>query len=385
MLVFTYQAIKKFPLHFLLLLSLITLFGCGGARSPQQSNFVPVRPDPTSTPDLASSPGQPTPVVSDQVAVSSYAHPSGRFGINYPDNWRFFERPDGVVFIDPSDQAGYSVFFYDVGEIYSEQELNQYLVTFVAKNFAQKETGFSPMGEEQQVNGAIVAQFASLDPNLGRAINEVRVSQQDTIIFVLLLSATETQWQASQNQLQALANTFTSLDTAPAVEAAPTTEPPVWVLTGPASNEFGFFYPSDWEILRQDESLITVAMPETDVRFTASNFIWPEVEDEAKEAAEKAALNYIETLRQEYKDVQHLPPAEFQLDTVADATTIDFLYTTQQGTAMAGSVITAASQGKIYQVVFTSSAEAYEAALQWFNPMYKSFKILPAEEIIEEP
>jgi hypothetical protein len=40
------------------------------------------------------------------------------------------------------------------------------------------------------------------------------------------------------------------------------------------------------------------------------------------------------------------------------------------------SIITAANEGKIYQMVLPPH-ELY-VALQWFNPMYKSFKILPA-------
>jgi hypothetical protein len=50
---------------------------------------------------------------------------------------------------------------------------------------------------------------------------------------------------------------------------------------------------------------------------------------------------------------------------------------------MAGSLITAVSEGQLYRITFLAPAEMYEGALQWFNPMYKSFTILPAEELIE--
>jgi hypothetical protein len=109
----------------------------------------------------------------------------------------------------------------------------------------------------------------------------------------------------------------------------------------------------------------------------------PTAKDNAA-AAQKAAQTYADSLSKEYKEVQTRPVETFQLDQITDGATIDFLYTAADGTAKAGSIITAASEGKLYRVVFSSSAEVYQFALQWFNPMYQSFKILPAEEIIEE-
>jgi hypothetical protein len=374
---------ERFVRSFLILILLLVLSNCGDTESANRPDFQPIRPDPTST--LTASPlGTPTSVVSDQAGLSSYTHFTQRFSQSYPANWQFFERPDGVVFIDPGDQAGYSVFFSDVGQTYSEQELNQYLVTFVTKNFAEKEADFTPLSQEQQADGSIVAQFASVDPKLGQAMNEVRVSQKDTIVYVIFISATEEQWQISQNQFHRLADMLTPLNTSPVVETSPTDEPPVWLLTGPTSSTFGFFYPSDWEIARQDESSVAVTMPDTNITFEASMSDVSGAKDDPK-AAEKAALKYIKNLDKDYKDVQNLPPAKFQLDQITDAATIDFLYTAADGTQMAGSVITAASEGKMYQVVFTSSAELYDFALQWFNPMYQSFKILPADEVILEP
>ena len=392
---------KKRRLCFLLPLILIVLLSsCGYTRPPNQPDFVPIRPDdPTSTPQAsaAAPASKPTPAISDQVQLSNFTHSSNRFSISYPENWQFFERPDGVVFIDPGDQAGYGVFFSDAGQVYSEQELNQYLVTFVSKNFVDKDADFAPISQEQKVDGSVVAQFSSIDPNLGQAMNEVRVTQKETIVFVLYLSATEEQWQVSQNQLHRLADTFTIIDTTPVASpqaafgsaqpplgtAPPTDEPPEWVLTGPTSSQFGFFYPSDWEILRQDEVSVAVGMPDSDLVFEASVSNSSEAKDKA-EAAKKAAQKYVDSLSQDYQDVQTRPVETFQLDQITDGATIDFLYTAADGTPKAGSIITVASEGKLYQVVFSSSAEVYQAALQWFNPMYKSFKILPAEEIILE-
>lgn len=375
---------KQRYLCFLLPLTLLILSSCGGAQSSNPPAFQPIRPDPTSTTVAASAPapvGPPTSVISTQVGLSSFTHPTRRFSISYPENWQYFERPDGVVFIDPGDQAGYGVFFNDAGQVYSVQELNQYLVTFVTKNFVGKDADFAPLSQEQKADGSTVAQFSSKDPNLGPALNEVRVSQRDTIVFVLYLSATEAQWQASQNQLHRLADSFTIIDTTPAATSPATDEPPEWLLTGPTSSTFGFFYPSNWQILRRDEVSVTVGMPETDLVFEASVADSPQAKDTA-EAAQKAAQKYVDSLNKDYKGVQTRPVEKFQLDQVTDGATIDFLYTAADGTSKAGSLITAVSEGKLYQVVFSSSAAAYQVALQWFNPMYKSFRILPTGEVI---
>jgi len=370
---------------FLLLIVLLVLASCGDSRPPNQPDFQPIRPDATAAPTIASAVTvQPTSAIPEGVALSTFTHSSQRFSISHPETWQPFERPDGVVFIDPGDAAGYGVFFNDAGQVYSDKDLNQYLVTFVAKNFVDQDADFAPLSQEQQPDGSIVAQFSSKDPNLGQAISEVRVSQKETFVFVLYLSATEAQWQVSQNGLHRLAETFTILDTAPATSVPPTDEPPEWVLTGPLNNTFGFFYPDDWEILRQDETSVAVGMPETDLVFEASVANAPTAKDNA-EAAQKAAQKYVDELKKDYKDVQTRPVEKFQLDQMTDGATVDFLYTAADGTAKAGSIITAVNEGKLYQVIFSSSAEFYQGALQWFNPMYKSFKILPVEDIIQEP
>jgi hypothetical protein len=135
---------KRFVYFFLSLIVLLVLSNCGDARPTNRPDFQPIRPDPTQTVASGSPAGAPTSVISDQVGLSSYAHFTNRFQIKYPANWQFYERPDGVVFIDPGDQTGYSVFFSDVGKTYSAAELGQYLMTFVAKNFAGKEAASRP-------------------------------------------------------------------------------------------------------------------------------------------------------------------------------------------------------------------------------------------------
>jgi hypothetical protein len=378
--------VKKIFLCFVLPVTLIfALPACRNATSPNQPLPTPIRPDPTSTPTATALPAHtptPTSVVSDLVTTNTYTHTTHRFSINQPENWQLSERPDGVIFVEPGDHAGYSVFFNDVGQAYSQQELNQYLVAFVAENFVDEKSDFSVISQEDQADGSVEAQFSTLDPNLGQTINEVRVSQVDTIVFVRFLSATQEQWEISQDRLQALGDTFTPLDTVPVTETPPPEEPPVWVLIGPTNNQFGFFYPSDWEILEQRENTVLVGLSDSEMMFEAGVFDWPGASDDP-EAAEKAALAYLTNISKKYEDVENLPPAEFPLDTVT-GTTVDFLYTTAEGVAMAGSVITAAYDEQMFRVVFTAPAEFYGAALQWFNPMYQSFKILPADEMIQK-
>lgn len=370
-----------FLLEFFILIGLI---GCGGKTPIGQTGFIPISPDPTSTPNLHGASGTPggssNSVVPEQIAITTYTHPDNRFSIDYPANWQIFERPDGVVFVDPDDQAGYSVVFNDAAQSYSEEELNQYLVTFVANNFVDEESGFSALSQETRGDGSVVAQFSSMDPNLGPAINEIRVAQHDTLVFVVMISTTEEQWQISRAKLQGLANSFSPLDTSPIVGAVPRTEP-IWVLIGSTHNQFGFLYPSDWIILQQDDAIVRVKMEDYDIIFEGSVTDGPFEKDDLQSAAEEAAQAFVDGLSEKYKDVQSRSIAEFPLGQV-NGVTIDFLYTTEDGTTMAGSVIAAASDDKIFRTVFTAPAPLYKTALQWFNPMYKSFKILPSDELI---
>jgi hypothetical protein len=362
-------------LFFSLFVALIFTQACG---NPTSSKLVTSALSLTATAPLPTQ--TPTPIISSQLILRKYTHPSRRFSLEHPDNWKFFERDDGVILLHPSGKAGYSIVFSDVGKLYNEQELNQYLVSFVAKHFAGDGSNFEPISQETRSDGSVVAQFAWIDPNLGPTVSELQVYQKDTIVYVLHLSTAEEQWDIVHEELEKLTETFVSLDTTPLPTAEPTTEPPVWTLIGPIDKEFGFFYASDWEIAEQSKNAVSVVLPAEQLSFTASTFDWPHVMGDPK-SAEKAALAHLEN----YEDVQSLPPAEFPLDTATGAT-IDFIYKDSKGVDMAGSVITAAHQGKMYKVVFSAPAATYEQALQWFNPMYKSFRFLSPEDIVtEEP
>ncbi len=332
-------------------------------------------PTPSETPiPIATS------IISDQTAIKTYRH--NRFRIDHPEHWQVFERPDGVIFVEPNNQAGYSVVFSDVGTSYNEQELKQYLITFVAQNFANESSNFKAISQEHKPDGSVIAQFSSIDPNFGQAISQVRVLQKDTLVFVVYFNVAEEQWAISEKSLQTLSNTFQPLDSTPLSAIEPTDESPIWALIGPTEKTFGFLYADDWQILEQSQNLISVGQPENGMFFTVSRFAWPQARIDPK-AAEKAALAHIETLSATYQAVQNLPPSEFPLHTESGAT-IDFIYTTEGENFIAGSVITAVHNGKMYKVVFTAPSDFYEAALQWFNPMYKSFKFLEPETFMKE-
>jgi hypothetical protein len=356
----------------------LILTGCGPSPARNAGTFVPIRPDPTATPTLpvSGSPPPPTSVVSDQVHISRFTHSSQRFSLNYPENWQPFEQPNGVQLIEPDGHAGYTVLFTDLGQPYTPEELGRLLVSLVRDNFVKKEEGFEVISQETQANGSIVARFSTIDPNLGQTINEVRLWQQETLAFIVLISATTEQWAVSQRSLQSLADTLTVHDAGPVAQTTPTTTPPTWELIGPASNRFGFFYPSNWQVARQDENVVTVVMPEQPVTFEAQLIT-------GKDTPEAAAQAFIDTLAGQSAQFDSLPPAEFPLDTLTGLT-VDFLYTPPNGPAMAGTIIVAGGPEGLYQIVFTAPAEFFEPALQWFNPMYQSFRILNPADLVPQ-
>lgn len=359
---------------------LLTIFlaACQDQAVAPPSAAVSDSPTSTPRPVEATPVITPTPVLSAETATERYTHSTGRFSIDFPTAWQVFEQPAGVIFIQPENQAGYSIFFNDVGQSYTTEALNQYLVTFVAQNFVDENSDFQAISQEQLDDGSVVAQFAARDAYLGPAINEIRVIQVETIIFIFLVSTSEAQWAVSAGPLQALADTFTALDTSPSEPVPGPSAEPVWELTGPASNRFGFVAPSDWETLYRDATTVVVGLPDENIRFEATTFDW----DGVTTAAE-AAQTYLTNNADQYQALESLPVTDFPLDSSPGAT-IDFLYTAQDELPMAGSIITAAHEGRLYRLVFTAPAQYYEGALAWFNPMYQSFRFLEPEQLIDE-
>lgn len=340
---------------------------------------------PTQVPRSLASPGSsqtiaPTPVVQENVPLKEFVHDSNRFSIQFPETWQSFESEDGAVFFEPGDRAGISVFFDDVQDTYTTDDLNLYLTNYLLHNFLNKETHFRPISQDTRPNHVVVAQFSSTNDARGETMNELRVLQQDTIVFLVLLNATLEQWDVSADRLRELADTFTPQDTnSRPSDPAEDAKAPIWVLVGPESKAFGFFRASDWEIKRQEENLVAVDHEETGMTFTAAKFSWPNAAIEAK-ASEMAALAEAQALTELHSDLEHLPPQPFPLAGEQGAT-IDFLYTSADGTKIAGSVVTAVHQGQMFKIIFTAPADIYEAALEWFNPMLRSFNFLSPEEI----
>lgn len=361
-------------------LCFVVLFGF------QACNGSSAGPEPTPTPALSLPTADRSASLSalEESNQNPYTHSTERFSLRYPEGWEVVERADGVIILAPDDQAGYSVVFSDVGQRYTDEQLNQYLVTFVAQNFVDDSATFQPISQQTTPDGTVIAQFSSIDQNLGPTTSEVRVRQQDTVVFVSHVSAPNAIWQQASEQLQSLVDTFTPLNTESEMEVAQPTKEPEWTLVGPKSQEFGFLYADDWEILEQQENSVSVGHTDTEMIFSADKFNWPNAAVDPQ-AAEKAAVEHIETLSAAYERVRSLPAEAFPVAEVTGAT-IDFLYVDDQEREIAGSVITAVHKGQMHKIVFTAPAELYDAALVWFNPMHRSFTFLSPDIVVtEEP
>lgn len=353
---------------FVLLIFLAAVVACTGTP-PSAATASLSSPVPTTT-AIASSTEVPAASLNLSETVT-FTHSSQLFAINRPSDWQIVEQDNGVVALSPVNRAGLTVIFTNNGESYTSTQLEQYLLGFIAQNFDQDGADFKALSLEQRADGSIAADFSVHDPEFERMVSQARVVQQDGVIFLVYSSAPETIWQAYSEPLQALVNSLVPLDTTGLQMSTP--EPPVWTLIGPDSQEFGFLVSNDWQIVYRDQHEVSTESPSGKMRFTASNFTWPDAAN--PQAAQDAALAHLAELTQVYTDVQHLPPTEFPLDTATGAT-IDFVYIDENGEPVAGSVITGVGNGKMHKVEFTAPTDFYDAALGWFNPMYKSFKFL---------
>jgi hypothetical protein len=361
-----------------LLILLIAAVACNESSPDAERAQLP-SPVPTAT--VTALPTE-TPIpplnLSDTV---TFTHTNRLFAINHPNDWQIVEQDNGVVVLSPANRMGLTVVFTNAGESYSSAELEQYLLGFIAQNFDQAGADFEALGLEQRADGSIVADFSAQDPEFERMVNQVKVIQQDGVIFLVYASAPETVWQAYSESLQALVNSLAPLETTGLQERTP--EPPVWTLIGPDNREFGFLVSDDWQIINRDQSQVSVQAPTGNMGFTASNFTWPDATADPRAAAEDAVLAHLAELTRIYTDVQHLPPTEFPLDTTTGAT-IDFVYLDENGETIAGSVITGVGNGKMHKIEFTAPTDFYDTALEWFNPMYRSFKFLSPGEGLDD-
>ena len=141
------------------------------ACQPATSGPPTIPPSPTSTPAPPTPTPTSTPIISALTTSLPYTHTTQRFYIEYPSEWQPFEQAEGVIFLDPHNQAGYSLFFNDVGETYASEQLNQYLLSFIGQNFADGAAELSFISQKERPDGTVVAQFAAPDPLLGQAVN----------------------------------------------------------------------------------------------------------------------------------------------------------------------------------------------------------------------
>ncbi|RMF04866.1 MAG: hypothetical protein D6768_02265, partial [Chloroflexi bacterium] len=294
------------PLLVFVLAALLFLFACQSAP-PAASPAATATPAPATVPPPAAAPVPvPTePAVSINVdSLKMFSHNTGRFSVNYPPNWEIFPQENGVIVLDPSGKAGYTVVFSDVAQKYTTDQLEQYLIGFLAQNFGGGENQFKALGLEQRSDGSVVAQFSTRNPQSGAFINQATASQTDTIVFIVYTSALEEQWEQARPILQKLAQTLKPLDTSPGKTApTPTPTPPVWGLIGPNSKEFGFLFASDWEITEQSDNRVVVNSADGEMVFSAENRVWPGA-DSNPAAATEAALAEIENLKSTYADLQ---------------------------------------------------------------------------------
>ncbi len=358
----------------LLFMCIVILTNCAPS-TPTPPTIRPPQPDaPTMPPPEVGA--EPTSIVVEQVALREFVHPTSRFSINHPDNWRIVAQTDGVLLIEPSGNGGYSIFFADVQQTYSLGELRNYMLSFLLENLVDTPDNFVLLGENQTTAGQLTLQFESVDPQLGDTINELRAVQHDTIVYLLLISTTPTQWEISQSKLYRLLDSFRPLDTNPA--PTPTPVPPEWEVTGSLNAELAFLYPSDWQILTQTDNAVIVGMPDTDISFSGSNLPWSSTDSAA---ATNAIALYLQALQDTYPTVEAQPLSEQTIQNLTGVGT-QFVYTTEDGTVMQGAITAVYRQGKVYQMVFTAPADVYEVSLNWFVPMYNSFRILPAHDVI---
>ncbi len=341
-------------------------------------------PTPMAAPTAGERPtatAQPSPTPITLGTLKTFTHASNQFRIDYPPEWTTFPQDNGVIVLAPGHQIGYTVVFNAADRAYTTDELSQYMAGFVQQNFAGPNSNFKALRYQEQKDGSIVGRFSTTDPKQGPTISQVTVRQQGQTIYLVYLSAPQPQWDAVHTALETLAGSFTPLAAAKAAPGA-TPTPPVWALIGPTGKEFGFLYASNWQVITQTESEISLSSPEDDMHFWAGSQPWPGVVSNPN-AATEAALAQIKKLQTEHPNLQHLPPAAFPLDTATGAT-IDFIYTTGATHTVAGSVIAVAGNGKMHQIVFTAPTELYNVALKFFNPMLKSFKFLTPETELPE-
>ncbi len=361
----------------LLLILILFLTACGPPDSAPSGRTVATRArPPIKTPQIHPSTALNTPetekILFDHRSLQTYTYAgSQRFSIDYPANWQVFEQTDGVIFIDPDNQAGYGIFFsffdQNAGALTAEN-LNVFARQFVQDNFGHEED-FGILAQEEGI-----IRFKETDANLGSAISELSFLKHDSFVYFVLITAVEDQWAQALDDLRGLTD---SLVFHPVPTPTPTADlPPNWVLYGHPTQRFAFLYPDNWDLTEEARSVaVVLAAQQFVLSVDVVAVLGVGQETERVEAFTRLQLDKLAT---QFETFEALPLTPYQAGQ-ATGYTADYLYQDETGLPIAGSIIVTGIDDKLYHISITAPAPLYEAALAWFNPMMQSFRVLPAE------
>ena len=343
--------------------SLALLFILAACRTPAApSTPLPVETQPPPT--LA-----PPPIQIDFTRLRTFTHPSQQFAVSYPADWPLAEQPEGLIVADPTNQAGYSIFFSRAETALSTEELATLAMQFATENFGE-EAGFEVLSQTEST-----VRFRRLDPTFGPALAELSLRQEGEVIFFVLLSIVEAQWTQTAPALQSLAQTL-SIPQPVAATPAPVTGPPTWLVFAHPTERFAFLYPSNWE-LQESEAGAQSLWPDKRFTFTVTA-VAPETLKADDDAAAALLNRQLAQLQETAFEFEARPIESYQTG-LGSGYTVDYLYAGDDGLPMAGSIIVTQADARLYQITIAAPALVYEEALDWFNPMLQSFQLLPAE------
>lgn len=376
----------------------------------QRNNPQPLTPSPTPfIVDFTPVPlATPTPLALDIKNKQTFIHASETFSITYPASWQHGTETNGVVFIDPTVQASYSILFTEVEGGLTPDVITQFLKGFV-------ETNFADIALEITATEGNEITFTTYDETLSYTKNRARLTQAGQTLYITTISANEKQWDYVASDLQLLADSLVIFETEENSSAPPIpAQPPSWNLYTNPDQKVTFLYPTNWVITETEQAIITswpelefifevtiisastVLSPTEGISTTAEADISPTSTLSATDVISKSdpeLPNPLQTYTQsqadelatQYNDINMLPIMPYQVeDTIGF--TFDFLYIGPNQKPYAGSVIIATANERVYKVTISAPALSYEESLVWFNSIMQSFQIIrgdliPVEEL----
>ena len=347
-------------MKYLILTALFVLSACGSTTN------ATIRP---ATPPARATPPTTGPILVQDAILQTYTHtPSQRFSIAYPADWDVLEQPNGVLFIEPANRAGYSVFISQT----QIEDPNTYALQFVQDNFGASNT-FQILSKTETT-----IQFKGDDTNLGPAVNELTFLPDGDDMFLVLITVVEDEWDEAAEDLREITASLTfSQPATPTPDSTEPDAPPLWLLYGHPSNHFGFLYPDNWQLTDDDRS-VDLVQPEQQYRFSVQVIDAPGAGEDAN-IVETYTQEQVQLLGEQFETFEALPVTAYQAGQ-GSGYTADYLYQNEEGLAVAGSIIVTGIDDHLYHVSISAPAVLYDEALEWFNPMLQSFKVLPQVE-----